>query len=157
MKADLLRQMTEMKDFFDRSSRVLTEADSQFAPNPELYTVAGQVAHVAQVFDWFRQGAFAPEGFAMDFDRQIAEVRAVTSLQAARDWLDRAVADLRSTIESKTEEDWRAPIADGPIMAGLPRTHIFEALIDHTAHHRGVLTVYSRLLGKVPPMPYMEE
>jgi uncharacterized damage-inducible protein DinB len=26
--------------------------------------------------------------------------------------------------------------------------------VEHTAHHRGALTVYSRLLGKVPPMPY---
>jgi hypothetical protein len=27
---------------------------------------------------------------------------------------------------------------------------------DHTAHHRGALTVYSRLLGKVPKMPYAD-
>jgi uncharacterized damage-inducible protein DinB len=27
-------------------------------------------------------------------------------------------------------------------------------MVEHTAHHRGALTVYSRKLGKVPPMPY---
>jgi hypothetical protein len=27
-------------------------------------------------------------------------------------------------------------------------------MVEHTAHHRGALTAYSRLLGKVPPMPY---
>jgi uncharacterized damage-inducible protein DinB len=27
-------------------------------------------------------------------------------------------------------------------------------MVEHTAHHRGALTVYSRLLGKVPLMPY---
>ncbi len=26
----------------------------------------------------------------------------------------------------------------------------------HTAHHRGALAVYARLLGKVPAMPYMD-
>jgi uncharacterized damage-inducible protein DinB len=33
---------------------------------------------------------------------------------------------------------------------------IFGAITDHTAHHRGALTVYARLNGIVPPMPYME-
>ena len=31
---------------------------------------------------------------------------------------------------------------------------IVWAMVEHTAHHRGALTVYSRPLGKVPPMPY---
>jgi uncharacterized damage-inducible protein DinB len=30
------------------------------------------------------------------------------------------------------------------------------AITDHTAHHRGALTVYARLNGIVPPMAYME-
>jgi uncharacterized damage-inducible protein DinB len=41
-------------------------------------------------------------------------------------------------------------------MGGLPRYAIVSALTDHTAHHRGALTVYARLLGLVPPMPYMD-
>jgi uncharacterized damage-inducible protein DinB len=41
-------------------------------------------------------------------------------------------------------------------MGGQPRHSIIGALIDHTAHHRGALTVYARLLSKVPPMPYGE-
>ncbi|NJL28826.1 MAG: hypothetical protein HC897_13505 [Thermoanaerobaculia bacterium] len=40
-------------------------------------------------------------------------------------------------------------------MGGKPRAAIIGAIVDHTAHHRGTLTVYSRLLGYVPPMPYM--
>jgi uncharacterized damage-inducible protein DinB len=41
-------------------------------------------------------------------------------------------------------------------MGGLPKHAIWTAVLDHTAHHRGALTVYSRLLGKVPAMPYMD-
>jgi uncharacterized damage-inducible protein DinB len=41
-------------------------------------------------------------------------------------------------------------------MGGLPRHSVVSALMDHTAHHRGALTVYARLLGKVSPMPYMD-
>lgn len=32
----------------------------------------------------------------------------------------------------------------------------FAAILEHTAHHRGVLTVHSRLCGHTPAMPYMD-
>jgi uncharacterized damage-inducible protein DinB len=41
-------------------------------------------------------------------------------------------------------------------MGGEPISSIVGAISDHTAHHRGALTVYSRLLGKTPLMPYVE-
>jgi uncharacterized damage-inducible protein DinB len=41
-------------------------------------------------------------------------------------------------------------------MGGAPRLSVIGAISDHTAHHRGALTVYSRLLGKVPKLPYMD-
>jgi uncharacterized damage-inducible protein DinB len=47
-----------------------------------------------------------------------------------------------------------APIADGPVLGGAPRSAILAAMGDHTAHHRGALTVYARLRGKTPAMPY---
>ncbi len=31
---------------------------------------------------------------------------------------------------------------------------MISAITDHTSHHRGALSVYARLLGKVPAMPY---
>ena len=33
---------------------------------------------------------------------------------------------------------------------------VVSAITDHTAHHRGALTVYARVSGLVPPMPYMD-
>jgi len=44
----LVQGIQVMKQFFDRSTRCLEEADSSFAPKPEMFTVAAQVAHVAQ-------------------------------------------------------------------------------------------------------------
>ena len=41
-------------------------------------------------------------------------------------------------------------------MGGVPRAAILSGITDHTAHHRGALTVYARLLGKTPPMPYAD-
>jgi uncharacterized damage-inducible protein DinB len=155
-KEMMLGRVTEMKEYFDRSTRVLEEADSAFTPREGMFTAAQQVAHVAQTIEWFVQGAFAPSGFNTDFEGLDQEVRRVTSLKAARAWMERACAAARKAVETHAEAEWAALLPAGPIMGGAPRYAIFPALTDHTAHHRGALTVYSRLLGKVPPMPYMD-
>jgi uncharacterized damage-inducible protein DinB len=156
IKPGLFAQLKAMKEFFDRSTRVLDEADSTFVPKEGMFTVSQQVAHAAQTVEWFMQGAFAAGGFSMDFEAMDKEVRAVTSLKAAREWWERANATAMVTVESHSDEEWTDRLSPGPIMGGQPRFVIFGALTDHSAHHRGALTVYSRLLGKVPAMPYME-
>jgi uncharacterized damage-inducible protein DinB len=147
--------LNAMQEYFDRSTRVFAEGDSGFTPKPGMFTVAQQVAHVAQTIDWFMAGAFDPKGFNLDFEGLDAEVRKVESLTAARAWLKQAFDGARATLESKHDE-MKNPLPPGPIMGGQPRSAILPALGDHTAHHRGALTVYARLLGKTAPMPYME-
>ena len=156
MKEQLLIQLASMKEFFDRSTRSLTEEDSTFAPHEGMFTAAQQVAHAAQVVDWFLAGAFAPEGFSMDHESSHKKLMAVTSLGEARAWMDQACATAKAAIETRSDAEWGAPMAPGPVMGGAPRFTIFGALTDHSAHHRGALTVYARLRGKVPPMPYLE-
>jgi len=142
------------KDFFDRSTACLEEGDSGFAPAPGMYTVAQQVAHVAQTIDWFLHGAFSGEGFDLDFGKHDRAVREVGSLAAARAWLDRSTEEACATIAAQPPAAMAAPLPDGPIMGGEPRSAILAAISDHTAHHRGALTVYARLRGKTPAMPY---
>jgi uncharacterized damage-inducible protein DinB len=156
MKAQLLAELNAALEFFERSTRNLTEDDATYTPAEGTYTAAQQVAHAAQTIDWFVDGAFRPGGFDLDFEAHDRAVRAVSSLREARAWMTRAVENARAVIASKSEDDWAQAIAAGPIMGGQPRTAIFGAITDHTAHHRGALTVYARLRGKVPPMPYME-
>ncbi len=151
------QQLAATKDWFDRSARVLTEDDSTFAPSEGTFTAAQQVAHVAQTVDWFLEGAFRPEGFSMDFEALDSEVRRVESLAAAREWLDRSFAAATEKLAGYSPEELAVPLPAGPVMGGMPRFTIVGAIADHTAHHRGVLTVYSRLRGHTPPMPYMEE
>lgn len=152
----LVAQLKANKEFFDRSTRCLEESDSAFAPTKEAMTAAQQVAHVAHTIDWFRDGAFGDNGFNMDFSQMTANVAKVTSLSAARETLDKSTNELIELIASKSAEDLLAPLPDGPIMGGQPRGAIIPSIMDHTTHHRGALTVYSRLLGKTPAMPYME-
>ena len=154
LKESLIGELQATARFFEKSTSCLEEADSGFAPKDGLYTVANQVAHAALSIDWFVEGAFRPEGFDVDFEAHIQKVRACTSLTEARKQFSRAVANAVEVIGSKSEDELRQPLPDGPVMAGLPRLAIVGAISDHTAHHRGALTVYARLLGKTPEMPY---
>jgi uncharacterized damage-inducible protein DinB len=153
-QTDYASQLLASQDFFNRSTRVLEEADSGYRPSPDMMTVAQQVAHVAHTLDWFVQGVSRPEGFELDFAKIQKEIDAVTSLAAARAWLEKAYANAIAFLRARTPEEMAKPLPEGPIMGGQPTSDIVWGMIEHTAHHRGALTVYSRLLGKVPPMPY---
>ncbi len=151
---DYASQLLASKDYFQRSTSVLAESDSNYRPQDGMMTAAQQVAHAAQTLDWFIQGASRPEGFDLDFERIAAEIAAVTSLAAARQMLETAYDNAVRFFRSRTPEQLAAPLPPGPVMGGLPVSDIVWGMVEHTAHHRGALTVYSRLLGKVPPMPY---
>ncbi len=155
-KERMLTEVKAAKEYFDRSTRVLREEHSGHMPAPDMYTVAAQVAHVALSMDWFIDGATKPSGFDMDFEAHDRHARAVTSLTAARKMADKAFARLTDFIKSNTQEYLDAPMTAGPLMIGEPRNSIVLGIIEHTAHHRGALTIYSRTLGLVPVMPYME-
>ena len=142
--------------YLGRTCSVFREEDSGYAPTPGQFTVAQHVAHVAQTIDWFVAGAFSPDGFDMDFAVHQAKVRDVHSLKAAMTWLAKSVDAAAAVIGSKSEQEMAAPIAAGPVMGGLPRSAIGAGIAEHTAHHRGSLAVYARLLGYAPPMPYAD-
>ena len=151
---DFANQLIASKDFFERSSRVLEEADSAFRPQADMMTAAQQVAHAAQTLDWFIEGVSRSEGFDLDFAKHAQVLEGVTSLAAARLMLDKAYTNAIDYFRSRSAEELAKPMPPGPIMGGQPLSAIVWGMVEHTAHHRGALTVYSRLLGKVPPMPY---
>jgi uncharacterized damage-inducible protein DinB len=62
-------------------------------------------------------------------------------------------ADFRPRPEMMSVAELDELLPEG-IMSGLPKRAILHGMADHTAHHRGSLAVYARMLGKVPPMPY---
>ena len=142
--------------FLSRTCSVFKEEDSEFTPEPGMFTVAQQVAHVAQTIDWFMEGGFSEKGFDLDFAAHHHAVRQHTSLSESLLWLAKAVDGAAAVLATKSPEDMMRPIAHGPIMPGEPRAAIIAAIAEHTAHHRGSLAVYARLLGYAPPIPYSE-
>ncbi len=151
----LVAQLNSSKEYLDRATRELAEEDSSFAPDANSFTSAQQIAHIAQTVDWFVEGAFG-EGFDMNFEETGAAVRKVTSLKEARELCTRSYDQAIELIGGKTQEQLLELMPDGPIMGKQPKLVIVAGIVEHTAHHRGALSVYTRLRGKVPLMPYME-
>lgn len=147
--------MVWARQFFRRSTSVLSEEHADFAPQPELLSVKQQVAHVAHTVDWFVD-ALEGKGFDMDFEGHVALYKGVESLAAAFDWFERAFDRAAAYLDAVSAEELAEQIPENAIMNGA-KGSLFAAITEHTAHHRGVLTVYSRLQGLVPPMPYTQE
>ncbi len=153
MAHGLVKELESTQKFFNKTVSIFEPGDARYAPMPELYTVAGAIAHTADSIDWFIEGAFG-KGWDMEFEALIAKAKAVTSLEEATDWIERAFANAADVVGKASDESLVAPIADTRIMPGAPRLAVVSGITDHTAHHRGALSVYARLLGKAPPMPY---
>jgi uncharacterized damage-inducible protein DinB len=153
LREGLLVRLDTVHDFFRNSAACLDEEDSNFTPHKGTFTVSDHVAHTAQTIDWFMKGGFGI-GFDMDFEKHGDEAKAVQSLRKAMEWFDRSIGNAKSIIASKSDDELMGPIPEGPILGGAPRIAVIDGIADHTAHHRGALTVYARALGKTPAMPY---
>jgi uncharacterized damage-inducible protein DinB len=153
MKQGLIAQLKSAQQFFNKTIECLDENDSQFAPKPELYTVAAHVEHCAHTVEWFIEGAFG-KGWDMDFVSQTSKNRQSNSLEKAKNHFDQAIAKAIETIEKASDKTLMEKIPNDQIMGGASRLSIVGGIVDHTAHHRGSLAVYARLLGKEPSMPY---
>ena len=149
----LVKQLETTQTFFKKTLSIFAPEDEGFAPFPELYSVAGHVAHVAESIDWFIEGAFG-DGWDLEFDAMIAKAKAVTSLVEATEWMERAFANAIAVVSAASDQVLLESIPDTRIMGGAPRLAVVSGILDHTAHHRGSLAVYARLIGKEPPIPY---
>src|ERR1700688_1412469 len=124
-------ELSAVHEYFNRSTRNLTETHSKVTPAPGMMTVAQQVAHAAHKIDWFMEGAFRPEGFDTNFEAHAKVVAACTSLRAARTWFEKAVAAAKTTVAAKSDADLMAPLPPGPIMGGAPQgQHASEASLN---------------------------
>jgi uncharacterized damage-inducible protein DinB len=82
---------------------------------------------------------------------------AVTTTEELIAVLDKAVASareaLRTTSDAHLATPWRL-LAGGQLALEQPRHHVIRDTFLHSAHHRGQMTVYLRLLEKTVPSTY---
>ncbi len=143
------------RQLFLNSTSVLEEADSGFFPKEGMYSVAQQVEHTALTVLWFAN-AVKGEGFNMDFETFEKKCRAATSYDESMAHFNAAFDKAEEIFGGLSQEEIMAPLPDNPIMGPVPIFSLLFSIQDHTAHHRGSLVVYARLLGKQPKMPYSE-
>ncbi len=142
--------------YFEKTTSVLTEEHSSIRPNDGALTAAQQIAHVARTVDWFMDGAFrSKDGFDMDFEAFEKEAMTFTSVDAAKAMVRDSYATAAALLAEQSTENLDSSLPEGPVMGGLPRKTVVSGIQEHTAHHRGALSVYARLAGATPPMPYM--
>jgi len=157
LKEGLLKELDNVKEFFERSTRCLEEKDSAYSPKEDMLPVVHHVAHAAQSIDWFIDGMCSPEGFDTNFENHWKDVTPCTSLSQAREWFSKSIQQAKTVVDGMSEEQLRSPLPQGMVMGGSPKLAVIGAISEHTAHHRGALSVYSRLIGYKPVMPYMDE
>ena len=124
---DYATQILASREFFDRSTRVLDESDSQFRPRDGMMTVAQHVAHIAQTIEWFLDGATRPEGCDLNFGEQAKALAEVRSLHEARHRLENAFIHAADFLRGKTPEELARPLPPGPVMGGRPVHEIIGA------------------------------
>jgi len=153
MKEGLIKELEIQEKFLLNTIECMSEENSDFRPKEEMYTVAQHIGHAAETIDWFMEGAFG-KGFEMNFDNYEQRMKEkYNSFDDSVNLLKEATARGIEIIKNASDAELMAPIS-GEIMNGAPKLSVVGGITDHSAHHRGALSVYARLLGKTPKMPY---
>ena len=155
MKEGLIEELKAQEHFIMNTIECLSEVDSAFAPKEGMLTVAQHLGHIADTIPWFMDGAFGPAGFDMNFENYGEKLKQYTSYDKCVEMLKQNYATAKAKINELPTEELMKPIT-GQIMKGAPRMAAIYGIGDHTAHHRGSLAVYARLLGKTPKVPYAD-
>ena len=154
MKEGLIKELEIQKTFLLNTIDCLSQEDSGYRPDEKMYTVAQHIGHAAETIDWFMDGAFSENGFDMNFDNYEERMKEkYNSFDESVKLLNEATARGIETIKNASDAELMEPIT-GEIMTGAPKLAVVGGITDHTAHHRGALAVYARLLGREPMMPY---
>ena len=148
-------QLRMMQNFFHKSISVLDEGDSNYKPHEKAWTVAQQMRHTAHTVDWFLEGSLGT-GFDTNWEEQMAYYAKATSFDEEKAYFDRAVDKACETFGAMTEEQLDQLLPDNDILGKAPMRAAVGSIADHTAHHRGALATYARVMGKEPRMPYGE-
>jgi uncharacterized damage-inducible protein DinB len=166
----------KQKEFFQRSLSCFTEEDADYRPQPGMLSVSGHIHHttasielmmsgILREFPRFGERRYASRrpgatwkewGMDWAYSANHDTVRADWSLASALRAFDETM-DIVSTIFAElTPDEMRQPLGDNPMKLPSAFAVLYFGIFDHTAHHRGALSQYARLLGKEPRIPYFD-
>jgi uncharacterized damage-inducible protein DinB len=142
--ARLQQQYAQIKTNLTQSADKMSDADASFKPTPEIRSTAGQIAHVAQFHYLFCsqvKGGANPNTENLE-QTKTAKADVVKALADSFAYCDDAFSSL-------TDETAMQMVAGrgGEQAKAVPLMN----LIAHDNEEYGILTVYLRLKGMVPP------
>ena len=152
--------LTELESEAAKSRRVLEQVPAgkrDWKPHERSMALGYLSELVANIFSWV--------GMAISLDEldiapkegpkhKPAPLNTSAELIAA---LDKAVAQAREALQKTTDAHLATPwrlLAGGNLAMEQPRLHVIRDTFLHSAHHRGQMTVYLRLLGSKVPSVY---
>jgi uncharacterized damage-inducible protein DinB len=126
----------------------------EWRPHEKSMTLGRLVTHLAELPGW---GASLVETREYDLSQRPPTEQTDLTLDAARARFEANVAAMRQAILSRTDPELLAPWtlkSEGRELFTAPRLVALRTLLlEHSAHHRGQLTVYLRLLDvPLPPL-----
>ncbi|MFP2927993.1 DinB family protein [Pyxidicoccus sp. 3LG] len=172
------------RQFFRRTLEAFQEEDADFQPRPGMLSVVGQVHHVIAGLELFLAGVFPlmerfkgrewksrrgpgqtwlglEAGFTslewtkVSNDNLSGGDGSSSPLAFALQAFDETMSLAAELYGQLSREEMLMALPENPIRLRTPQEAL-EIMLDHTAHHRGGLAQYARLLDREPKIPYFE-
>ena len=152
--------LTELESEAAKSRRVLEQVPAgqrDWKPHDRSMPLGYLSDLVANIFSWVGMAITMDE---LDIAPKDGPKYKPAPLNTSAEFvaaLDKAVAQAREALQKTTdahlETPWRL-LAGGNLAFEQPRLHVIRDTFLHSAHHRGQMTVYLRLLGAKVPSVY---
>jgi uncharacterized damage-inducible protein DinB len=152
--------LTELESEAAKSRRVLEQVPAgqrDWKPHERSMSLGYLTDLVANILSWAGMAITLDELDIAPKDgpkHKPAPLNTTAELLAA---LDKAVAQAREALQHTTDAHLDTPwrlLAGGQLALEQPRHHVIRDTFLHSAHHRGQMTVYLRLLGAKVPSVY---
>ena len=148
--------ITKERKFLDNILRDLKPEHGGFRPVDEMMTVSQQIKHIALTTRWFYSKALGTGFDFASFEEYLEEMKKPITLREALDLLNETYDESISAFEKMTGEEFDEVVKDDPMLGTFRKSDMILYNNEHTAHHRGALSVYLRLKGITPRMIYAE-
>ena len=154
------RFLAELQSEADKTRRMLAEIPEgkrDWKPHDRSMPFGYLTDLVANILSWVGLAITLNE---LDIAPKSGPTYRPAPLQTAADAmaaLDKAVAQAREALEKTTDAHLATPwrlLAGGTLALEQPRHEVIRDTFLHSAHHRGQMTVYLRLLGAKVPSVY---
>jgi len=147
---DFLRDFTGQAYRTARLIRLFDDADMNLRPGPGSMSTAEQINQICSSNNFLKVLADG-EPLSMSAFQRAFEINSVAEAIAA---LKKMVNEVTIALEMSSQEIWDEVVEPFGPGYRMTRGQLAYMMLDHESHHRGQLTVYARVAGKVPPVIY---